>query len=334
MRRHNRLGGPLLFIALLAPLYSQQPTSWRDPSPHTIQFVTVDKDVRLEVLAWGGTGRPVVLLAGGGNTAHVFDEFAPKLTADYQVYGITRRGFGASSFSASEPGSDPLGEDVLAVIDALKLNRPVLVGHSIAGAELSAVATSHPERVAGLIYLEAGYPYAFDNGKGPTMKEFQELRGPKPPVPGDSDMASFSVLQRWNTQVYGFRMPEAELRQTWDSKSDSRPAKARDFQGLSALMTILKSPRRYRGIPVPALVIFSMPHVREAWMTKSSEPAVRKAAEAYFTAVDALTERQAKAFEEGAPTARVIRLRGMHHVFLSNEVEVLREMRAFLAGLK
>src|SRR5262245_6774246 len=96
MRRHNQLGGPLLLIALLAPLYSQQPASWHDPSPHTVQFVTVDKDVRLEVLDWGGTGRPVVLLAGGGNTAHVFDEFAPKLRADYHIYGITRRGFGAS----------------------------------------------------------------------------------------------------------------------------------------------------------------------------------------------------------------------------------------------
>jgi Alpha/beta hydrolase family len=166
MRRLNQLSGPLLLIALLAPIYSQQPTSWRDPSPHTIQFVTVDKNVRLEVLDWGGSGRPVVLLAGGGNTAHVFDEFAPKLTANYHVYGITRRGFGRSSFSASEHGADGLGDDVLAVIDSLKLNRPVLVGHSIAGGELSSVGTRQPERVAGLVYLEAGYPYAFNTGKG------------------------------------------------------------------------------------------------------------------------------------------------------------------------
>jgi pimeloyl-ACP methyl ester carboxylesterase len=166
MLRCNQLGSPLLFIALLAPHYSQQPGSWRDPSPHTIQFVTVDKNVRLEVLDWGGSGRPVVLLAGGGNTAHVFDEFAPKLTANYHVYGITRRGLGASSFSASEPGGGRLGEDVLAVVDALKLNRPVLVGHSIAGAELSSIATSRPDRVAGLVYLDAGYPLPLTMARG------------------------------------------------------------------------------------------------------------------------------------------------------------------------
>jgi pimeloyl-ACP methyl ester carboxylesterase len=53
--------------------------------------------VRLEVLDWGGTGRSLVLLAGGGDTAHIFDDFAPKLTGDFHVYGITRRGFGELS---------------------------------------------------------------------------------------------------------------------------------------------------------------------------------------------------------------------------------------------
>lgn len=51
-----------------------------DNSPHTIQFISVDKDVRLEVLDWGGSGLPPVLLAGLGNNAHIFDSFAPKLT--------------------------------------------------------------------------------------------------------------------------------------------------------------------------------------------------------------------------------------------------------------
>jgi pimeloyl-ACP methyl ester carboxylesterase len=298
--------------------------------------VTVDENVRLEVLDWGGSGRPVVLLAGGGNTAHVFDEFAPKLTArcHCNVYGITRRGFGASGFSASKNGVDRLRDDVLAVIDALKLNRPVLVGHSIAGAELSAVGTSHPDRIAGLVYLEAAYPYAFDNGKGATMKEFQELKGPQPSTPGDSDLASFRALEKWDAQVYGFRIPEAEFRQTWDSTSDGRPAKACDFPGSQMLMTIMMSPKRYTDIPVPALVIFAIPHVQEMWMSKSTDPTVREAAKAYFTRIDALAKKQAKAFEDGVPTARVIRLHGMHYIYLSNEADVQREIGTFLAGLK
>jgi non-heme chloroperoxidase len=334
MLRCCLLGGPILLVALSAPLGSEQSASWRDPSPHSTQFVTVDKNVRLEVLDWGGSGRPVVLLAGGGNTAHVFDEFAPKLTANFHVYGITRRGFGASGYSASDSGADRLGADVVAVIDALKLNRPVLVGHSIAGAELSSVATSYPDRIAGLVYLEAGYPYAFDNGKGPSMNEFREIGGLQAPSPAGSDLASFSVLQNWDAQTYGFRTPEAELRQTWDSTAEGRVAAPRDPPGAQVFMTIMMSAKRYTEIRAPALVIFALPHVPETWIDSATDPAVREAAKAYFTKIDALTERQAKTFEDGVPTARMVRLRGAHYIFLSNQTEVLREMRAFLAGLK
>src|ERR1700681_2280390 len=99
MRCGRPIGISMLFVALIVPPgYSQAPASWRDPSPHTTRFVTVEKGVRLEVLDWGGSGRPLVLLAGGGDTAHVFDDFAPKLTPSFHVYGITRRGFGQSVF--------------------------------------------------------------------------------------------------------------------------------------------------------------------------------------------------------------------------------------------
>ena len=58
---------------------AQAPGAWRDPSKHEVTLITVDQDVQLEVLDWGGSGRAIVLLAGSGNTAHVFDDFAPKL---------------------------------------------------------------------------------------------------------------------------------------------------------------------------------------------------------------------------------------------------------------
>jgi hypothetical protein len=96
-------------------------TAWLDPSPHRTQFIAVENNIKLEVLDWGGSGRPLVLLAGLGNTAHVFDKFAPKLSSAYHVYGITRRGFGASSapFPSGDAlySADRLGDDVLAVLD-------------------------------------------------------------------------------------------------------------------------------------------------------------------------------------------------------------------------
>ena len=70
---------------------------WRDTSPHSTLYVNVADGVRLEVLDWGGTGRPILLLHGLGASAHGFDDFAPKLAERYRVFGITRRGNGAST---------------------------------------------------------------------------------------------------------------------------------------------------------------------------------------------------------------------------------------------
>jgi hypothetical protein len=192
--------------------------------------------------------------------------------------------------------------------------------------------------VAGLVYLEAGYPYAFDNGKGPTNKQFQDIQNKyqnlQPPTPVDSDLASFSALQKWDAEVYGFRIPEAEFHQTWESGPDGRPVKARNFQGSQMFGMILAGNKRYSNIPVRALAIFAIPNIPENWASKSTNPAVREAARASFTAVDLLKEKQSKVFEAGVQTARVIRLRGTHYIFLSEERDVLREMRAFLADLR
>jgi non-heme chloroperoxidase len=324
----------MLLVSLMVPLHAQQTPEWKDPSPHTTRFVTVDKDVRLEVLDWGGSCRPLVLLAGGGDTAHVFDDFAPKLTPTFHVYGITRRGFGESGFSPEGYGADRLGDDVLAVLDALKLIKPVLVGHSLGGEELSSLATRHPDRVAGLVYLEAGYPYAFENGKGPTMKEFQDIRkiAPQAPEPSESDLASFGALQQACLRGLGFTYPEGELRQQYSTTPEGRVGKQRDFPGSAKMLEGMK---KYTDIPVPALVIFAIPHAQGKWVDDSTDPKVREAAKAYSAAELVLTTKQAKVFEDGVPTAHVVRLRGAdHYVYLSNEADVLREMKSFLSTLR
>jgi len=159
-------------------------TAWKDASPHSARFVTVDTNVKLEVLEWAGPQarnvRTLVLVPGLGNTAHVFDTLAPKLAANYHVVGVTRRGFGASSAPSSGYGADRLGDDVLAVIEALSTVKPVLVGHSLGGEELSSIGSRYPDKVAGLVYLDAGYSYAFyapglEPVGGPAPQQQQQL---------------------------------------------------------------------------------------------------------------------------------------------------------------
>jgi pimeloyl-ACP methyl ester carboxylesterase len=322
---------PLFFLA--NALSGQTSVVWKDPSPHTTQFVSVEKNVRLEVLEWGGPGKAIILLAGGGDTAHVFDDFAPKLSGTYHVYGITRRGFGASGYSPTDSPADRLGDDVVAVIDALRIKKPTLVGHSIAGAELSSVANRYPDRVSGLIYLDAAYSYAFDNGQGTSVMEMQKLQGPDPPPPGEADLASFRALQKYLERVNGFPFPEAELREQRELSPDGRVGKERNPPGSALFLPLLTSIKKFTAVPVRALILFANPHSQGAWVDKNTNPAVQAAARAYSTALSALTLKQEKAVERGVPTARVITLPNAHHyIFLSNEADVLRDMQAFLAG--
>lgn len=93
--------------------------------------------------------------------------------------------------------------------------------------------------------------------------------------------------------------------------------------------------KKYADIPVRALLFFGIPHGLGSWIDKRADPKVRERAKAYTEALTALTERQAKAVEDGVPTAHVVRLPGAHHhVYLSNEADVLREMRSFLGRLR
>lgn len=167
------LAGPL---KIAMDFHRTGPVTLHEVTPKRDLYVTVDKGVKDEVLDWGGTGRSVMLLAGQGVTARAFHQIVPDLIAHYHVYSVTRRGFGNSSKpapTAANYSAQRLGRDVLTIINTLGIEKPILIGHSLAGEELSYIGTHAPDKVAALIYLDAAYWYAYDPG----------LPTPKPPTP-------------------------------------------------------------------------------------------------------------------------------------------------------
>ncbi len=284
------------FLSQLTLLLVVQATAWTDPAPHRIQLVTVADSVQLEVLDFGGGGQPIVLLAGLGNTGHVFDEVAPKLTVIGHVYSITPRGYGASSRPQSGYDVSRLGEDVLAVITSLQIEKPVLIGVSLAGQEMSYLAVRHRNRIKALIYVDAAYRYAYDV-PGQFEKDFPNLPSP-PPTPPTVARPPFTL-------------PEAERRQP---------------RGLpAAAQAILAGGQQFTDIALPVLAIFASPHDIGA---ETPDPAFDKFDEAQ-------TERQARALENGIPGARVLRWpHASHQLFLTREADVIKEVTAFIAELK
>ena len=315
--------------AVLVSLAGSSSSTWHDPSPHSIRFVSVEKDVKLEVLDWGGNGRPLVLLAGSGNTAHVYDDIAPKLAEKYHVLGITRRGFGRSSSPVSGYTADRLGDDVVSVLGALKMVQPVLVGHSIAGEELSSVGARYPARIAGLVYLDAGYLYAYQNPASKDLapeldalqKRIEQLMPPSPPT--DADLTNVSTFRAWRTRSQGAEVPEAELRQTLETAPDGHITHPHARPPIS--QAIRSGEKKFTDIQVPILAIYAIPHSFGAAFGKLTE-AQRSQIEADETATLGAI---ANAFQSGHPSAHVVRLHANHFLFLSNEDDVLREINSF-----
>jgi non-heme chloroperoxidase len=307
-------------------LAQHQPTTWTDRSPHRVSFVSVAPGVRLEVLDWGGTGPPLVFLSGLQDVAHGFDDFAPEFTSDHHVLAITRRGYGASSQPRS--GYDLAGRvaDLRAVLDSLKLRRVSLVGHSIAGDELTAFAGTYPDRIISLIYLDAAYDHS----------NLRELLGEYPPPPPmlARDSASPRAVQAYLQRAFGMHIPEAQLRAIgrYDSAghlvADVTPAV------IDSLILIGCGHPDYASVRAPALVIDavtdSVGQLFPYWATLDSTR--RDKARRFTAALQRWSAAERARVHRELRTAQMVELHGAnHYVFDSNRREVIRSMRAFLA---
>jgi non-heme chloroperoxidase len=315
----------LIALIALSPgiLHAQNPP---DSSPYSVQFVTVDQGVKLEVLDWGGVGRPLIFLTGLGNNAHVYDKFAPKFAEKYHVYAITRRGFGKSSKPAPEVSNytaDRLGDDVLAVIDALKLDHPILVGHSIAGEELSSIGSRHPEKVAGLIYLDAAFPYAYYNHTNNDWTfDMQDVRKQIDAIQAGAVLEPKFV----DDMLASLDQLEKDMQEIKKSLALQKPPYPPPPPPIG--LAIHFGEQKYTKIPVPVLALVACPH-------NFDQANAAPEAKAAMVADDrARCTAQADAFATGVPSAHVVRLPNAdHYVFNSNESDVIREMNDFLGKL-
>jgi non-heme chloroperoxidase len=311
-------------------------TAWAlDQAPHAVRFVEVDSAVKLEVLDWGGVGKSLVLLAGLGNNAHVFDLFAPKLKTKYHVYGITRRGFGASDTPAptdANYSANRLGDDVIAVLDALQLTHPVLVGHSIAGEELSSIGSRHPERVAGLVYLDAGYQYAaydqaqpdFGMDRLELMRSLRAIRDATSPQEERKLLTEIAAALPMFENDVKTRVKElASLPDITNEAITEERNRRQSREGISA-RAVEDGIQPFQGIKSPALAIFAVPHRRAG---KQEDDADAKDV--------ARVEPLIRTFQKAAPQAKIVRMpHANHYVFTSNEVDVIRLIDDFVASLK
>jgi non-heme chloroperoxidase len=201
---------------------------------------------------------------------------------------------------------------------------------AIGGEQLSSLGSRYPERVAGLIYLDAVWVFAFDNGTMTPQGEYlglsQKLASADTPATA-ADRATFQTMRRFDAQQTSrVTIPEAEYHErgyiTPDGQFEWR-------QPVSVIQARIAGEKKYTSLRVPILALCAYPQELGVAVDRSNAPAVRAAAERWRV----LKRNDAAAFEKALPHARVVRLKAAHLIFISNEAEVLREIRAFISRL-
>jgi pimeloyl-ACP methyl ester carboxylesterase len=307
---------------------SASQVAWVDPSPHAQHLVRVPTDGAVEVLDWGGNGPAVVLLAQMGQTAHIYDGWAPTLTPRHHVLGITRRGHGSSS--AREPyTTETLATDVLHVLDAQGLEAAVIAGNGFAGEEMSWLASRFPHRILGLVYLDAAYDRTGIASEAAITSRIPR-RGPTP-----QDTVSTQALAAWARRVIGVPIPESEYRQLAVLAPDGRVTGQRTPPSVQQAMLAGISRTDWATIRTPILAIYVK------GLSGQSYPGCGTMDAAVSQVCDELharSERQRRNSQRllasrDAPT-RILELEGAHpFVFLSNPTDVRQAIDEFVARL-
>jgi non-heme chloroperoxidase len=246
------------------------------------------------------------------------------------VLAISRRGAGASS----DVPPDSLGQlvdDIVAVLDSLRIRSAVLVGHSFGGMEMALFGERHPERCAGLVYLDAAYDYT-DPGIVPVMTETPP---PAPPAMTAADSASLDALRAYGERINGFTLPDSEIRamHRWDP--DGRMV-GRVVSATQRQMGALNQAPRWEAIRCPALGIYAVPTPletrRPAWF-RELDAAGREAGAAYVREFGRWTAAQRARFGRH-PQNRVVEFASAnHYFFLEQPDEARRIIREFVASL-
>ncbi len=321
---------PVLFLLAKTVVATEPPTT----------FVNVGDGVKVEVVDWGGNGRALILLAGSGNSAHIYEDFAPKLADSCHVYGITRRGYGLSSKPERGYSVPELAEDVWRVIQSLPLVKPVIVGHSMAGSEVSFLGQKHSSDLGALIYLDGNadpmdYPWSNAEYRALTTKH-ADAAAPPPPKRTAADNASVEAYQAYQKRLGVFPFPGAEIRSVYQIDPDGSVGKYRTPPYVSNEIDGGSIRKDYAGITIPVLALFAVPQpVAEQWKEKPpKDEQDRRDSQRVYEIEMEFIHRWESNLKHADPLSHVIELPGAHHyMFQNEEADVLRHIKAFLRDL-
>ncbi len=116
------------------------------------------RDVSVHYVQWGTQGPPIVLVHGLTANAFCFQSLADSLATDYRLFAYDLRGRGDSEKPASGYNVPIHATDLAQFVDALHLERPVIIGHSLGALIALYFAAHYPDKLSKLVLIDAGAP--------------------------------------------------------------------------------------------------------------------------------------------------------------------------------
>jgi pimeloyl-ACP methyl ester carboxylesterase len=130
-------------------------TTWSEPGTHAGHYADVN-GIKLYYEMFG-TGRPTILLHGGLGAIDMFGDNLPALAAHRQIIGVDLQGHGRTADIDRPLRVELMADDIAALLEHLKLDRPDLVGFSLGGGVALHTAVRHPELVGRLVVISAAF---------------------------------------------------------------------------------------------------------------------------------------------------------------------------------
>jgi pimeloyl-ACP methyl ester carboxylesterase len=265
-----------------------------------------------------------VLLAGLGQSGHIYNDLAPRLTDRFRVVALTRRGHGASSRADSSTCVlDTLVADIATVLDTLRLKRASLIGHSIAGAEITRFAARWPKRTDKLVYLDASHDFAGIDSVLGANPAWPPGFAPQPGTATDTLNARRERSKRYRFGYWSEALESGFLRSPGSDEASDQ----------CLLQDATLHPKEYSLVEAPALAL--MPQYTMGTWFFYLDPVVDsvkwREAEQWLTKVlQPWLDTGRKRFRRETRNGRKIEFEADHHLFNSYPDRTARELRAFL----
>ena len=265
------------------------------------------KDLRLKYLDWGFESNPTLLLLHGfAQTAHSWDFVALSLCDRFRVVALDQRGHGDSDWSPDgDYSTESAQADVHAVAHSLSAEPVILVGLSMGGRIASSYASLHPERVRGLVIVDAG-PEMQRSGTG-RIRRFTQQSDEMDSVEEFVERVRKYNPSRPVEQIRGSilhnikQLPNGRWTWKYDRRLGTGGPRVEADPALTARLWA-----QLGGIACPTLII------------RGGDS-------------DVLAPETAQAMEERIPDARLATIEGAGHLVPGdNPIEFIREVSKFL----